>query len=254
MNIRIPELIEKNVQGSWCPGCGHGIIVRLLAEAAEALGVEKRLVTVEDVACGEFSQLTLHCDSIMTAHGRTIVTAAGVKRALPNAVVVAHPGDGSAYSIGIESTIHCAYRNENILALVVNNSNFGMTGGQMSPTTVPGMKTSSCIFGRDEEKNGRTLDIMKLLGDADAAYLARGSVDSPAEIAKTGRMIRKALEKQLRGEGFCLVEVLSPCPTNWHMTPAASMEWIRNIQKEHYPVGEFADKKPENGTVGKEVG
>ena len=156
--------------------------------------------------------------------------------------VVAHPGDGSAYSIGIESTLHCALRNENILALVVNNSVFGMTGGQMSPTSIVNMKTTSSPHGRTVKKDGNPIDITKILGGLDIAYMARGALDTPADIMKTGKMIKKALQKQMNGEGFCLVEVLSPCPTNWHMTPVAAMDFIKSKQSATYPTGEFIDK------------
>lgn len=242
MNYKIPDGIDMTQQAGWCPGCGHGIIVRLLAEAAEALGIGNRMITVEDVACGEFAQFALNYNSIMGAHGRTIITAAGVKRARPDSIVVAHPGDGSAYSIGIESTLHCALRNDNILALVVNNSVFGMTGGQMSPTSLLDMKTTSSPHGRDAQKNGSPIDIVKVLGQLDIAYLARGSLDSPANVNKTGKMIKKALEKQMSGQGFCLVEVLSPCPTNWNKTPIAALEFIKATQSTVYPVGEYIDK------------
>ena len=242
MNYSIPKGINMENQGGWCPGCGHGIIVRLVAEAAQSLGIDDRIIMVEDVACGEFAQNAMTYNSIGAAHGRPIITAAGAKRARPDAIVIAHPGDGSAYSIGMESTIHCALRNENILALVVNNSVFGMTGGQMSPTSLPNMKTTSSPHGRDVKKNGHPFDVAKTLSQFDIAYLARGSVDSPAQVVKAGQMIKKALKKQMDGEGFCLVEILSPCPTNWNMLPADALEFMKKGQEEYYPLGEFVDK------------
>lgn len=238
----VPESINLDAPNRWCPGCGHGIIVRLIAEAVEELGLQENVIMVEDVACGEFAQKNLKFNSVGAAHGRPIITAAGVKRARPNAIVIAHPGDGSAYSIGIESTIHCALRNENILALVVNNSVFGMTGGQMSPTTLPEMKTTSSPKGRDPKINGSTFDVVKVLGHLDIAYLARGSVDSPAQIIKTGKLIKKALQKQINGEGFCLVEVLSPCPTNWNMQPVDALKFMKERQESVFKLGEFVDK------------
>lgn len=242
MKCIVPKSVNTDAHIGWCPGCGHGIIARLVAEAAEALGIEDRIIMVEDVACGEFAQNVLQFNSIGSAHGRPIITAAGAKRVRPDAVVIAHPGDGSAYSIGMESTIHCALRNENILALVVNNSVFGMTGGQMSPATLPGMKTTSSPASRDVQKNGSPFDVVKALGQFDIAYLARGSVDSPAQVVKTGRMIKKALQKQLDGEGFCLVEVLSPCPTNWNKTPVDALKFIKEQQEKFFKLGEFVDK------------
>ncbi len=242
MKCKVPRGIDTKAHIGWCPGCGHGIIARLVAEAAEQLGIEDKIIMVEDVACGEFAQTVMHFNNIGAAHGRPIITAAGTKRARPDAIVIAHPGDGSAYSIGMESTIHCAMRNENILALVVNNSVFGMTGGQMSPTTLPGMKTTSSPKGRDLDRNGRPFDAMKVLSQMDIAYLARGSVDSPAQVIKTGKMIKKALEKQMNGEGFCLVEVLSPCPTNWNKTPADALKFMKEQQEAYFQLGEFVDR------------
>ena len=240
MNFKVPETIERS--GAWCPGCGHGIVLRLMAEAIRDLGIQEDVILVKDVACGGMAVNAASFNLIGAAHGRTIVTAAGAKRARPDQTVIAHVGDGSAYSIGIESTIHCALRNENILALVVNNSVFGMTGGQMSPTTLPGQKTTSSPYGRDIVRNGRPFDVVKTLRDYDIPYLARGTLTSVGEVVKTGRMIRKALEKQRAGLGFCLVEVLSPCPTNWHMTPRKALAFMREQQERYYEVGEFIDK------------
>lgn len=241
MKARLPKTLTLAESG-WCPGCGHGIVARLIAEVTEEMGTSDRVVMVRDVACGAMISGVVTYNNIGGAHGRPIITAAGVKRARHDAVVIAHPGDGSAYSIGVESTIHAALRNENILALVVNNSVFGMTGGQMSPTTLPGQKSTSSPGGRELSYNGAPFDVVKTLKEYDIAYLARGSVDSPGEIRKTKKYLRKALEKQEKQEGFCLLEVLSPCPTNWGMTPKASLEFIREKQKIYYPVGEFIDK------------
>lgn len=242
MKCIVPNGVNTEAHIGWCPGCGHGIVCRLVAEAAQELGIDEKIIMVEDVACGEFAQMVLKYNSVGAAHGRPIITAAGVKRVRPDAVVIAHPGDGSAYSIGMESTIHCALRNENILALVVNNSVFGMTGGQMSPETLPGMKTTSSPAGRDPEKNGNPFDVTKTLAQFDIAYLARGAVDSPANVIKTGKMIKKALQKQLNGEGFCLVEVLSPCPTNWNKTPVDALKFMKEQQEKYFELGEFVDK------------
>ena len=169
MNYRLPKDMDMTQQASWCPGCGHGIICRVIAEAVEELGVSDRIITIDDVACGQFGQFALKYNTIMGAHGRTVVTGAGVKRARPDALVIARPGDGSAYSIGIESTLYCALRNENFLTIVINNSVFGMTGGQLSPTSLPGMKTATSPFGRDEKKDGSMVDITKILVNTDMA-------------------------------------------------------------------------------------
>ncbi len=245
MKCKVPETILSEQTSGWCPGCGHGIIFRLMAEAVEALGIEEKVILVTDVACGAMGATMATWNVIGAAHGRPIITAAGAKRARPDEIVIAHPGDGSAYSIGIESTIHCALRNENILALVVNNSVFGMTGGQMSPETLPGQKTTSSPKGRDPVLNGSTFDVVKTLGQYDIAYLARGSVSTPANVQKAGKMIKKALEKQMNGEGFCLVEILSPCPTNWGYADDnayKALTHLRENQEKFFELGEFIDK------------
>ena len=242
MDFKLPKDLDMKQQASWCPGCGHGIVCHAITEAVEELGVSDRIITVDDVACGQFGQFAMKYNTIMGAHGRTIATAAGVKHARPDALVIARPGDGSAYSIGIESTLYSAIRNENILAIVINNSVFGMTGGQMSPTSLPGMKTATSPFGRDERKNGSMMDIAKILGQTDMSYLARCAVNSPANIEKTKKAIKKALTKQMNGEGFCLIDILSPCPTNWKMSEVDACEFIKTTQSKYLPLGEFVDK------------
>ncbi len=242
MNFTIPKDIDMNQQASWCPGCGHGIVCRVITEAVQELGVSNKVLTVDDVACGQFGQFAMKYNTVMGAHGRTIATAAGLKHARPDCLVIARPGDGSAYSIGIESTLYSAIRNDNILAIVINNSVFGMTGGQMSPATLPGMKTATSPFGRDEKKNGSMLDITKILANTDMAYLARGAVNTPANTEKTKKMIKKALEKNMNGEGFCLIDVLSMCPTNWKLSEVDACEFIKTTQSKYLPLGEFIDK------------
>lgn len=242
MSFTIPKDIDMTQQASWCPGCGHGIICRVITEAVQELGVSNKVLTVDDVACGQFGQFAMKYNTVMGAHGRTIVTAAGLKHARPDCLVIARPGDGSAYSIGIESTLYSAIRNDNILAIVINNSVFGMTGGQMSPATLPGMKTATSPFGRDEKKNGSMLDITKILSQTDMAYLARGAVNTPANTEKTKKMIKKALQKNMNGEGFCLIDVLSMCPTNWKMSEIDACDFIKNTQSKYLPLGEFIDK------------
>ena len=242
MDFKLPKDLDMKQQASWCPGCGHGIVCHAITDAVEELGVSDRIITVDDVACGQFGQFAMKYNTIMGAHGRTIATAAGVKHARPDALVIARPGDGSAYSIGIESTIYSAIRNENILAIVINNSVFGMTGGQMSPTSLPGMKTATSPFGRDERRNGSMMDIAKILGQTDMAYLARCAVNSPANFEKTKKAIKKALTKQMNGEGFCLIDILSPCPTNWKLSEVDACEFIKTTQSKYLPLGEFVDK------------
>lgn len=243
MNFKINKDIDISKQASWCPGCGHGIVCRVITDAITELGVSDKIITVDDVACGQFGQFAMKYNTVMGAHGRTIPTAAGIKRVRPDSLVIARPGDGSAYSIGIESTLYSAIRNENILAIVINNSVFGMTGGQMSPTSLPGMKTATSPYGRDESKNGSMVDISKILSGTDMAYMARVAVNTPANTEKAKKAIKKALEKQMNGEGFCLVEVLSMCPTNWKMSEIDACEFIKTTQSKYLPLGEFIDRE-----------
>lgn len=243
MNFKINKDIDMSKQASWCPGCGHGIVCRVITDAVTELGVSDKIITVDDVACGQFGQFAMKYNTVMGAHGRTIPTAAGIKRVRPDSLVIARPGDGSAYSIGIESTLYSAIRNENILAIVINNSVFGMTGGQMSPTSLPGMKTATSPYGRDESKNGSMVDISKILSGTDMAYMARVAVNTPANTEKAKKAIKKALEKQMNGEGFCLVEVLSMCPTNWKMSEIDACEFIKTTQSKYLPLGEFIDRE-----------
>ena len=246
MNYKVSKHIDLNQQASWCPGCGHGIICRIITDAADKLGVGDRIVTVDDVACGQFGQYAMDYNSIMGAHGRVIATAAGVKRARPDALLIARPGDGSAYSIGIESTISCAMRNENILALVINNSVFGMTGGQMAPTTLLGMKTATTPYGRDPRLNGYPYKIAEMMAHLDGAtYITRQSVHTAANVRKCKKAIRKAFENSMAGNGFSLVEVVSTCNSGWKLSPVASNQWLAENMLPFYPLGDIKDVKKE---------
>lgn len=244
MKLKAPETLSFP-GSSFCPGCAHGISDRIIAEAVEELGMGEKFIATVDVACGAWSMDVWNYDTVMCAHGRPMVAAAGIKRARPDALVAAYLGDGAAYSIGSAETLHCALRNENIVAIVLNNGVYGMTGGQMAPTTLPGQKTTSSPAGRDPSRQGGLFDVAKTLGHMDIAYLARAALDSPANIIKAQRYIKKAFEKQLRGEGFCLIELLGACPTNWGLSPAAACERIRNETMKYYELGEFVDKKEE---------
>jgi 2-oxoglutarate ferredoxin oxidoreductase subunit beta len=241
MGIKAPELLMSS-PGGFCPGCGHGIIGRLAFEVITEMGLDEEVITVVDVACGSLFEFMTDSDVVSAAHGRPIITAAGVKRVRKNNPVIAYIGDGAAYSIGISHTIWSAIRNENITAIVVNNGVFGMTGGQMAPTTLIGQKTTSSPYGKSQEKAGEPIDVVKLLGKIDVAYLARGSVDSVANINKTKQYIKKAIEKQMNKEGFTFVEVLSPCPTNWNLSPIDSLKRIKDVVSKQFEVGEFVER------------
>lgn len=246
MNLKAPESISF-AETSFCPGCGHGIAARLIGEVMEEMGFTEKLLTVVDVACAALNIDTWRFDTIMAAHGRPIATATGVKKVRKNNPVLAYLGDGAAYSIGISETMYAAFRNDNVVAIVINNQVFGMTGGQMAPTTLEGQKTATTPKGRDISKTGKPFDVTKVLGNTDMAYLARGSVSNPSNIIKTKKYIKKAFEKHMNNEGFCLVEILSPCPTNLGLTPVKTVERMENVVQNYYKIGEFIDKEVHKG-------
>ncbi|SHD77668.1 thiamine pyrophosphate-dependent enzyme [Schnuerera ultunensis] len=242
MKIKAPESISF-AETSFCPGCGHGIVARLIGEVMEEMGLTEKLLTVVDVACASLNIDTWRFDTIMAAHGRPIATAIGVKKVRKDNPVLAYLGDGAAYSIGIAETMYGALRNDNVVAIVINNGVFGMTGGQMAPTTLEGQKTSTSIKGRDISKTGKPFDVVKVLGDLDVAYLARSSVSNATDIKKTKKYIRKAFEKHMNNEGYCLVEILSPCPTNLGMKPVRCAERVDKVVADYYKTGEYIDKE-----------
>ncbi len=241
-NIQIPAIMEGTAPHACCQGCGHGIATRIIFEVVEEMGLANNFVIFHDLACGANMQMVQKGHSFSGAHGRAIPTATGFKRVRKDMLVFSYAGDGATYSIGMQHTIHTAARDEKVTAIVINNTNYGMTGGQMSPATLLGQKTTTSLAGRDKELNGNPIDIVKLYTDMDIAYLARGSVDSVVNINKTKKMIRKAFEKQMAGEGFSLVEIIAPCPTNWGMSAAKSLERIQNEVLEKYPIGEFIER------------
>ncbi len=238
----IPKIMQECNPHGCCAGCGHGIATRIIYEVIEELGLERTAIAFHDLACGSNMVFAQRGNAFSGAHGRAIPTATGYKRLRPESLVFTYAGDGATYNIGMQHTVHTALRDENITAIVVNNTTFGMTGGQMSATSTLGQKTTSSPAGRDKKKNGNPVSIEKLYGGMDIAYLARGSVDSVANIAKTKSMIKKAFQKQLAGEGFSYIEILAPCPTNWGMTALQAQERIRTELLDVYPIGEFIDR------------
>ena len=245
MKLKAPDTVTFT-QSGFCPGCGHGLAVRLLAEVMEEMGLSEKLLTVVDVACGSLNIESWRFDTVMAAHGRPLPTAVGIKKVRPENPVVAYIGDGAAYSIGMAETMHCAIRNDNIVVMVINNTIYGMTGGQCAPTTLPGQKTTSTPYGKDPNRSGMPFRVEEAFHGLDVAYLARGSLADAASIQKSKKMLRKAFDKHMAGEGFCLVELLSPCPTNLNMTPVACAQRIKDQLPEYFPVGEFKDKKEES--------
>lgn len=240
--FEIPKVLQGADPHGCCAGCGHGIATRIIYEVIDELGLSKKAVAFHDLACGANMVFSQRGNAFSGAHGRAIPTATGYKRIRPDMLVFSYAGDGATYNIGMQHTVHTAMRNENITAIVVNNTNFGMTGGQMSATSTIGQKTTSSPAGRDSKKNGNPMSIENLYHGMDIAYLARGAVDCVVNVNKTKKFLKKAFEKQIAGEGFSLVEIIAPCPTNWGMTPAQACARIQNELYEKYPIGEFIER------------
>lgn len=233
---------EKLKNHALCPGCGHGVILRILQEVIEELGQANNQIGVLGVGCICTASGALKIDRFQAAHGRAAATAEGVKRVRPDTLVFTYQGDGDAYTIGIAETLNAAYRNENITQIVINNTNFGMTGGQMSWCTLPGQHTETSVNGRDCELTGMPFHFPEMVANSKGfhvAYAARGAVYDAKTINQTKRMIRNAIEAQLNGEGYSVVEILSACPTNWHLSPKKCQERISQEIVKEYPIGEF---------------
>lgn len=226
----------------YCPGCGHGIINRILAESLEELGVDEFTIGALAVGCACLMPRSFGIDWIQAPHGRAPATATGIKRLQPDKVVITYQGDGDLCAIGCSEIIHAAARNEKITTIFVNNGVFGMTGGQMAPTTLPNQVTATSPHGRNTALTGMPMKMAEIISVLPVAYIARGSVHNPAEIRKTKGYIKKALEAQLNKEGFSMVEILSPCPTNWHMIPVKALERIKEEVIPYYPMGELVRK------------
>ena len=226
----------------YCPGCNHGIIHRLVAEALEESGMGGNIVGVAPVGCSVFAYDYFNVDMLEAAHGRAPAVATGVKRAKPDSLVFTYQGDGDLASIGTAEIVHAAHRGERITTIFVNNTTYGMTGGQMAPTTLVGQKTTTSPYGRDEATCGKPIRMSELLATIDGAkYVARCAIDTPAHIRQTQKCIKRAFECQMKGLGFAIVEVLSTCPTNWGMTPTDAMKWQRENMIPYFPLGVIKD-------------
>ncbi len=231
----------------YCPGCTHGIIHRLVAEAIDELGIEGRTIGVASVGCSVFAYNYFNCDMVQAAHGRAPAVATGVKRSDPNNIVFTYQGDGDLAAIGTAETVHSAARGENITVIFVNNAIYGMTGGQMAPTTLPGQVTQTSPYGRDVNTVGYPVKICEMLSKLDGAtYLERVAVDDVKHVRAAKAAIKKAFQNQIEGKGFSLVEVLSTCPTNWGMTPEKALSWLRENMIPYYPLGVYKDKFAES--------
>ena len=226
----------------YCPGCTHGIIHRLVAESLEELGAGESAVGVAPVGCAVFAYDYFNCDMMEAAHGRAPAVATGIKRVHPGKAVFTYQGDGDLASIGAAEIVHAAARGEKITTIFVNNAIYGMTGGQMAPTTLPGQVTTTSPYGRDVEHCGYPVNVSEMLSTlGGAAYIERVSVHNVPAIKKAKAAIKKAFQLQLEGRGFTLVEVLSTCPTNWGKTPAEALAWLQSDMMPAYPLGVYKD-------------
>ena len=232
-----------DVPTHYCPGCTHGIIHRLVAEVIDELGILDKTVGVAPVGCSVLAYNYFACDMFEAAHGRAPAVATGIKRSHPDDVVFTYQGDGDLAAIGTAEIVHAATRGEKVTTIFVNNCIYGMTGGQMAPTTLPGQVTETTPYGRDVNMAGYPIRVSEMLSTLDgAAYIERVSVDTVPNVIKAKKAIKKAFELQLAGAGFTLVEVLSICPTNWGLSPEESFNWLRNNMIPYYPLGVKKDK------------
>ncbi len=230
----------------YCPGCNHGIIHRLVAECIDELGIQAKTIGIASVGCSVFSYNYFNCDMVQAAHGRAPAVATGVKRADPSKIVFTYQGDGDLAAIGTAETVHSAARGENITVIFVNNAIYGMTGGQMAPTTLPGQVTQTSPYGRDVNTVGYPVKVCEMLSQVDgAAYLERVAVNNVKNLMAAKKAIKKAFQNQIDGKGFSLVEVLSACPTYWSMTPEKALERVANEMIPYYPLGVYKDKYAE---------
>lgn len=238
-----PESLA-DVPFRYCPGCGHGVTNRLVAEVVDELGIRDRTIGLAPVGCSVYVEEYFDWDMVGAAHGRAPAVATGIKRVLPDHIVISYQGDGDLAAIGTAEVIHSANRGENITIIYVNNAVYGMTKGQMAPTTVLGQRTATTPEGRDAGRDGYPLRVCELLSSLDGAvYLERVAVNTPANVRRARRAIRRAVEVQMAGLGFSLVEVLSSCPSFWGMNPQEAAEWVEKGMATYYQLGEV--KTPE---------
>ena len=227
----------------YCPGCTHGIIHRLVAEAIDELGIEGKTIGIAPVGCAVLAYNYFACDMVEAAHGRAPAVATGVKRAEPDNIVFTYQGDGDLASIGMAETVHAATRNENITVIFVNNAIYGMTGGQMAPTSLPGQVTQTSPYGRDVNLCGYPVKVCEMLSQLDGAeYIERVAVNNVKNVRNAKKAIKKAFQNQIDKKGFSLIEVVSSCPTNWGMTPQNALKWLEENMIPYYPLGVYKDR------------
>ena len=227
----------------YCPGCTHGIIHRLVAEALDELQIEGKTIGVAPVGCAVMAYDYFACDMVEAAHGRAPAIATGLKRSMPENIIFTYQGDGDLASIGMAETVHAATRNENITIIFVNNAIYGMTGGQMAPTSLPGQVTQTSPYGRDLNNQGFPIKVSELLSALDGPeYIERVAVNNVKNVRNAKKAILKAFKNQVEGKGFSLIEVVSSCPTNWGMTPSNALKWLEENMLPYYPLGVYKDR------------
>lgn len=240
--FKIPDSLKEGTKYSFCPGCDHGVALRLIAEVMDELALRENTIAVASIGCSVTMYDFLDVDALEAPHGRALAEATGIKRACPDKFVFTYQGDGDFASIGMAESMHAALRGENVTAICINNTTYGMTGGQLGPTTLLGQVTTTSPTGRNVEYFGYPVKIAEHIALCDGtAYCARVSLDTVANIRKAKQAIKKAFEIQLKGLGFSFVEILSTCPTNWKMTPQQSHERVRTEMMEIYKPGVFKD-------------
>jgi len=237
-----PKSWKKGVHTHYCPGCGHGITHRILCEVIDELGIQEKTIGIAPVGCAAMMYDYIDVDFCEAAHGRAPALATGLKRTRPDQVVFTYQGDGDLASIGTAEIVHVANRGEKITTIFINNAIYGMTGGQMAPTTLVGQKATTCPEGRDPNLAGYPIRVCELLATLKTpAYIARVTVAQPKYIIEAKKAIKKAFEYQISGKGYSFVEVLSNCPTNWGMQPVKAFEWTVSAMMPYYPLGVFKD-------------
>jgi 2-oxoglutarate ferredoxin oxidoreductase subunit beta len=243
MRFKRPETL-RDVKTHYCAGCGHGILHRIVAEVIDELGIAEKTIAVAPVGCAVIAYDYWRIDCAEAAHGRALAVATAIKRVHPDKVVFTYQGDGDLAAIGTAETIHAANRGENLTVFFVNNAVYGMTGGQMAPTTLVSQKTATTPRGRCEKTEGHPLKISEMLALLDGVcFIERRAVSNPAEVIKTKKAVKEAFENQLNGKGFSMVEVLSMCPTYWHQTPCEAAAWIDNVLSKSFLLGQLK-KRP----------
>ena len=231
---------------SYCPGCPHGIVTRLIAEVIDELGIEGDTIGISPVGCAVTAYDFFACDMVEAAHGRAPAVATGIKRARPENIVFTYQGDGDLAAIGMCETVHAATRGENITVIFVNNAIYGMTGGQMAPTSLPGQITQTSPYGRDVNTAGYPVRVCELLSTLDGVALAqRVTIDSVKNVRNAKKAIKRAFQNQIDGKGYSIIEIVSACPTNWGLAPNEALQWLRDNMLPYYPLGVYKDKYPE---------